>query len=779
MPSLDADLKVCRIASLTLINAMIFQQVLADRDHRVSSLSSVIEAENVAEKLMETWRFIQDEIDYVPIFTVSTDTLREVIGIPDTDAALKKLARAALRITGRRAALRHDLMGRIFHRLLADAKYFGAFYTTVPAASLLLKLTLDSASFEIDWADIEQISKLRIADLACGTGTLLKASLQTIVDNHIRARAELGKLPDLTMLHRVLVEKVLWGLDVVPFAIHLAGSALALHEPDVEFGEMNLITLPIGGPKNKLGSLELLAGSSVAIQADLFGPATAPSRMTGHGDVGDKLRIPQLSLCVMNPPFTRSVGGNLLFGHAPKKERTRMQTALKKLVANTGSMASITAGLGSVFVAAGHRLMRGNGHMSLVLPRALLSGVAWKDTRILLGNSYHVRYIIVSHEPGSWNFSENTELSECLIVADWVGPDAVTEHTRVINLWNKPKSSVEALAVAGLIRASGGTSLDAAVGSVELKSSTIKYGEVIDVPPEQMRMGDWNKGAVFAQTELCRAAHQLSGGKVFVPGAGVVGKVPLTPIKDLGDVGPDRRDIWDGFDATDRVTEYPALWGHDTGAVICLGQRPNRYLRALAAARPGRTLRDAHLLWSRSGRLLVAERLWLTTTRLVALRMSEAVLSNTWWPIAIDVPGVSKVAAEKSLVLWLNSSLGLLSIMAARVDTRGAWIDLKKPTLQQLMVLDPRRLKESALTLLCETYDSLKNTEILPMPHIAIDTVRAEIDTAIAKALGVKDDFSRIRKLLAAEPIIAVPVPPPTSNEEEEDEEESAEEAGA
>jgi hypothetical protein len=32
MPAIDADLKVCRIAALTLTNAMIFQQVLAIRE---------------------------------------------------------------------------------------------------------------------------------------------------------------------------------------------------------------------------------------------------------------------------------------------------------------------------------------------------------------------------------------------------------------------------------------------------------------------------------------------------------------------------------------------------------------------------------------------------------------------------------------------------------------------------------------------------------------------------------------------------------------------------
>jgi type I restriction-modification system DNA methylase subunit len=190
MPDIDADLKVCRIASLTLINAMIFQQVLAERDTRVQSLSRAIRTGNVAESLLETWTFILEKIDYIPIFTTANEIVKDLVGVPDADSALRRLGDAALRITSKRAALRHDLMGRIYHRLLADAKYFGAFYTTVPAATILLKLTFDPADGDIDWSKLDQIAKLRIADLACGTGTLLKASLQTIVENHVRACAD-------------------------------------------------------------------------------------------------------------------------------------------------------------------------------------------------------------------------------------------------------------------------------------------------------------------------------------------------------------------------------------------------------------------------------------------------------------------------------------------------------------------------------------------------------------------------------------------------------------
>ena len=60
MPAVDADLKVCRIASLTLVNAMIFHQVIAGRNHSVPMLKRATSGENVAEALLNAWTHIQD-----------------------------------------------------------------------------------------------------------------------------------------------------------------------------------------------------------------------------------------------------------------------------------------------------------------------------------------------------------------------------------------------------------------------------------------------------------------------------------------------------------------------------------------------------------------------------------------------------------------------------------------------------------------------------------------------------------------------------------------------
>ena len=68
-------------------------------------------------------------------------------------------------------------MGRIFHKILTkkNAKFFGASYTKIPSSVLLLKLTFYYHNWNLDWTNAESIREIRISDLACGTGTLLKS----------------------------------------------------------------------------------------------------------------------------------------------------------------------------------------------------------------------------------------------------------------------------------------------------------------------------------------------------------------------------------------------------------------------------------------------------------------------------------------------------------------------------------------------------------------------------------------------------------------------------
>ena len=78
-------------------------------------------------------------------------------------------------------------------------------------------------------------------------------------------------------------------------------------------------------------------------------------RVSGSGGRGTEegvtAQLPDLDLAIMNPPFTRSVGGNLLFGSLPQAERNRLAEGTVKSPQRQGRQ-SATAGLGAAFVAA-------------------------------------------------------------------------------------------------------------------------------------------------------------------------------------------------------------------------------------------------------------------------------------------------------------------------------------------------------------------------------------------------------------------------------------------
>lgn len=150
-----------------------------------------------------------------------------------------------------------------------------------------------------------------------------------------------------------------------------------------------------------------------------------------------------------------------------------------------------------------------------------------------------------------------------------------------------------------------------------------------------------------------------------------------------------------------------------------------------------------------------SERLWLDTLRVASVRLRHWALSSTWWPIAIsDGDQIEAEDIERVLAMWFNSSLGILSLIAARVDTRGPWIELKKPIVEDLPVLNPLSMTPRGRRALLGAYDELSRLTLQSLPEINGDEVRARIDLAVARALGLRADLAPIRALMAVEPLI-------------------------
>ncbi len=757
----DANLKIAKISGLVLLNAMIFHQVLSGSDAKIVSLNKLVGQSDIAFQLAENWQYIISHIDYFSVFHIAREILTDVTTTQSIVSALKTLAKTASEIIAKNL-VQHDLMGRIYHRLLVDAKYLGTYYTSIPAATLLLKLALSPRNWPTDWHDPTQVGKLRVSDLSCGTGTLLMAAAEVMTDNYIAAAAARAAQLEMNAFQKRLVEEVIYGYDVLPSALHLTASTLALRTIQIPFKNMNLFCLPLGGKDLRLGSIEFLETPLIGISLDLFG-AHAHVEQIGVDKKETMKResgapLPMLDLCVMNPPFTRSVGGNLLFGSSPEKEREAMQDKLKKWIGKSEIMANITAGLGAIFVAVADKYIKKDGRIALVLPKALLSGVAWEKTRQLLANKYRVEYIVVSHDAERWNFSESTDLSETLLVAKKINGNGGSEDDKpvtIINLWRNPVTSFESLAIAQAVTKTQPPDLLTGQGALNIGTSTQKLAEAICLPWKEMKGDlDWGKPTAFAQVDLLRIAMQLDVGKLLLPGFGIVGKIDLCSLSTFGSLGPDIRDMHDGFEKSTSVTSFPAFWGHEAKAVETIQQTPNMYLSPLHIAKPHRHLRKTEDLWPLSATLLLAAKLRLNTQRTIAIKLSERVLASSWWTITLKENFASDIN-EKVLSVWFNSSLGFLLMTRNRVEIEGAWMNFKKPLLSAMLVLNLSKLSAKQLKKLAKVYDKVCTKTLSPFPQMATDPVRAEIDKAVADALDLPD-FSILRALLAREPVVCM-----------------------
>ena len=165
-------------------------------------------------------------INYWPIFDIA---MRVMAPIPDGVAnhTFRRLSTVAGRLAGLGVTTTGDLAGQMFGRLITDRKFLATFYTLPSSAALLAELAVQR--LDIDYRDAEQVTGLKVADLACGTGALLSAAYGRITARVRRAGADDQKM------HPQMIEEVLVGADIMPAATHLTAAILSSAHPFGDF----------------------------------------------------------------------------------------------------------------------------------------------------------------------------------------------------------------------------------------------------------------------------------------------------------------------------------------------------------------------------------------------------------------------------------------------------------------------------------------------------------------------------------------------------------------
>jgi len=107
-------------------------------------------------------------------------------------------------------------------------------------------------------------------------------------------------------------------------------------------------------------------------------------------------------------------------------------------------------------------------------------------------------------------------------------------------------------------------------------------------------------------------------------------------------------------------------------------------------------------------------------------------------------------------VLTLNSTFGLLQILAQRAETEGAFLEIPGYVLPKLKVLNLGKLDEETVKMLLTVFDEVKDCQL---PSILDqlnkkDSTRVKIDKAVFTAMGVEISDSKLEyiyELLAGE----------------------------
>lgn len=299
-----------RMAMAIIANALTFQSMLAG-SFDIQTIDE-LRRQGVIPKaaVLREWERIL-EINYWPIFHIASRVLSPIPG--DIAASvLEKLSDVSSELEAHGVTQSHDIYGRMFQRMISDRKFLATFYTLPASATLLSELAVDMMN--VEWGDSDEVTKLRAADFACGTGTLITALYQALLGRHRRSGC------DDEAIHKSMMELSIYAADIMSAATHLTTSMLSSTHPTTPFEQTQVHLLPYGRQEDvtgadsfALGALDLIRaqhGTGLFENTGIMVHSGTDNTRDVQREAGDitvtcLLKHRSMDVVIMNPPFTR------------------------------------------------------------------------------------------------------------------------------------------------------------------------------------------------------------------------------------------------------------------------------------------------------------------------------------------------------------------------------------------------------------------------------------------------------------------------------------------
>jgi len=754
-----------RMAGAILANAAVFHERIAG-SHGINPLSQVCgpEVANPKAETLKAWQAIL-QIDYHPIFDIARRLL-DLLPPRPAAAILHTLEYTAGEVDSAGVENSHDLTGRVFQRLIADRKYLATFYTRPESAALLARLAVAKLE-KVDWSDAAALSRLRIADFACGTGALLSAVYEQITARHERAGG------DPAALHPAMMEEVLYGCDVMPSAVHITSATLSGAQPQVGFGQSRLYTMPYGRLSDgsvAVGSLEFLAADAQITLSNFSDPA---ARANGNGDEQTAQAVAEIpdggfDLVIMNPPFPSNtkhfdaaagvVNAAFAAFDLSEADQAGMAERMKHLARDTVYHGH--AGLGSAFVSLAERKLKPGGIVALVLPFTAVNGASWVKFRELLAGQFDdIALVSIAANGRDMSFSSDTGMAECLVLGRKLGPEESSKgRGNFISLRERPANFAAASEVAkSLLTANGGKWQleEGPFGGALARCGDTIMGEAIDAPVDRSARG-WGVARI-RDAAVAQTAYALSAGQLWLPGQGTPLPLPVAPLGEVGQLGvhdslltmPTHKGPF-SKERPEPTATYPSLCNHDAKRETRMICEPDSQMRV----RRGMQSRAAEL-WATASRAHINRDFTFGSQALAVAFTERDTLGGREWPNI----GFEQRPFDYAFAIWGNSVLGLLAYWWQSSRQQSSKASMTRLMMPLLPILDLRALTDDQLTLAQEIFEEFRDKELQPAYLADADSNRALLDQrVICDLLGfdaaVYQGVRRLAEKWCAEPSV-------------------------
>ncbi len=729
-------------ASVLWLNALLSQnRVHKTHPREIPQAAACLSIQGypLPQSFIDAWRAVL-KINYRSVFVPALDSLvrANAASIEGTSEGLECLLRAVEQIQSARLGSYIDLGAELFPRLSDDRKTSAAFYTRPATAELLACLTIRNKAADelgVAWGTADLGRRIRIADTACGTGTLVRAGYRQIRNLHERHCGDTGKL------HRDFMEHGVVAVDISAIAAHLTATSLSAMEPGEPYGDVQIGCVPIGAP-DRTGSLEFLEHDEVG---DLFQDSFEASPGRSLQQRVTSASLPSLSLhyFLANPPYSRTRGGQSLFGLAGLSDRERKAAQERAKRLGRGTCASLSAGLPTFFVAKADRKLRVGGRMGFVLPLTAASAPSYRQTRQLIETRYTsiVALTVAGGTLGDESLSSDTTMNEMLLVAekgpaDQVRPSPVT----CVNL-------IAGITEIGPARETARAVLESIDTNVQTDRGEVRVGgQRLAVWIRRRNTGNgapWSElGAV--RDDIAAAAELLAQGILADLRSDRQFPLPLpfVALDALFEVGPTHHRIghvhgndpigafeFQPLDEANPVLRDTALWAANSKTQGALVVEPTH--RGLDPQNPDRKLQES--MRQQRGTLFYARNhRWTSQALVAATTRHEAFGGRAWTALRHDDERV-----RKAFALWANSILGL-----AVHWTQGGKQQLGRSLVQvnaigKIPVPKLDDLPAERLAGAAADFDELARCKLLPTCQAHADNVRIRIDEAVLRLFGL------------------------------------------